>query len=33
VDKFWKQVKKGKQAIEYVDANDTTWGGIGVITK
>ena len=33
VDKFWKQVKKGKQSIEYIDTNDTSWGGIGVITK
>jgi predicted O-methyltransferase YrrM len=33
VEKFWKEVKKGKRTLEFIDANDQTWGGIGVIFK
>lgn len=33
VDKFWKQVRRGKTYLEYIDNNDPSWGGIGVITK
>lgn len=33
VEKFWKEVKKRKTVAEYIDQNDTTWGGIGVIVK
>jgi predicted O-methyltransferase YrrM len=33
VDKFWKEVKKGKKTLEFIDAKDKTWGGIGVILK
>jgi predicted O-methyltransferase YrrM len=31
VDKFWKEVKKGKKATEIIDNTDKAWGGIGVI--
>jgi predicted O-methyltransferase YrrM len=31
VDKFWKKVKKGRKTKEFIDADDKTWGGIGVI--
>lgn len=32
VDKFWKEVKKGKKAKEFIDKDNPFWGGIGVIT-
>jgi len=31
VDKFWNEVKKGYEHWEYVDPQDDTWGGIGVL--
>lgn len=31
VDKFWKEVKKGRKTKEFIDAEDKTWGGIGVV--
>jgi predicted O-methyltransferase YrrM len=33
VDRFWKEVKKGKKTMELIDPMDKTWGGIGVIFK
>lgn len=33
VHRYWKEVKKGKKAKEFLDKEDTTWGGIGVILK
>jgi hypothetical protein len=33
VDKFWKEVKKGKNTLEFIDPKDKSWGGIGVILK
>jgi len=33
VEKFWKEIKKGKRVVEYIDQNDISWGGIGVIAK
>ena len=32
VQRFWNQLKKKRQVLEYVDMNDTSWGGIGVVT-
>jgi predicted O-methyltransferase YrrM len=31
VDRFWKEVKRGRRTSEIVDPTDVTWGGIGVI--
>jgi predicted O-methyltransferase YrrM len=31
VDKFWKKLKKGRQVTEFIDQNETNWGGIGVV--
>jgi predicted O-methyltransferase YrrM len=33
VDKYWKEVKRGKRTKEIIDANEKSWGGIGVIFK
>ena len=32
VERFWKQLKKKRQVLEYIDQNDMSWGGIGVVT-
>ena len=31
VDKFWKEIKVNYEHWEYIDPQDDTWGGIGVI--
>jgi len=31
VDRFWKEVKRGRKTVEYIDETDQTWGGIGVV--
>jgi predicted O-methyltransferase YrrM len=33
VMKYWKEVKRGKKTVEFIDLKDKTWGGIGVILK
>jgi len=33
VDKFWKEVKKGKRTKEIIDTTEKNWGGIGVVYK
>ena len=33
VERFWKEVKKGKRTQEFIDPVDKSWGGIGVIIK
>jgi len=32
VDKLWKELAPQYEAVEFVDPNDTKWGGIGVLT-
>ena len=31
VEQFWKTIKSSYKITEFIDSNDTTWGGIGVI--
>jgi predicted O-methyltransferase YrrM len=31
VEKFWKEVKHGKKTLEFIDKEDQSWGGIGVV--
>lgn len=33
VDKFWDEIKRKYKYYEFIDNQDTTWGGIGAIIK
>ncbi|MBW2986398.1 class I SAM-dependent methyltransferase [Candidatus Woesearchaeota archaeon] len=33
VDKFWNEIKDKYESKEFIDPNDTEWGGIGVVIK
>ena len=33
VDRFWKELKSQHETWEYIDPQDNTWGGIGVLRK